>query len=744
MAAHISQPPTTPATQAASAGSLAPKAFMTRPHGTCRTPASTPKGTNGSQLTAYLTYVGSIPSSAGIPQPTFNVPGPVLINSGVTISSPNLYGLNLNLVVGSGMGPSGGVCSAAVTLSAGGTHGFANINVDVQNVPGVDVMHDEVNGTNHINIQGDHWTGICGSQTVSGASGTAGSLFVAVSSTTGLTDLMVSRGNATIGIPDRAAIVDVPDSATCQAQVSAAACVVVSKPLTASFSASSITFDTDASGEVCGFANTNCGGTWPTFNLFEWLNNNYQVGVAAAQYGYAFECIGKCNDIALGHGLLQNGVAPFAMGDGAGGAHLTSIEFNHGNYSSLAGASATFAGNQMTVTGTVGTWAIGETLKFNGMTSPAPTITALGTGTGGDGTYTLSASQNGAGPKNVTAVNTVPAQETNSPAILLAAGAVSIDFGNRMQFNGGGIQSFVTRATSDGSSPPAESQQTPINGESSKITSTQYINQTPNAFVQAYTDQPLTNMSGINIDPFNSVFPGSTKLVTQYGPGSLAASGSPNQFDLSNSTIEDFLIGQESYTGSATLSASDCGYSIAANANSAAATFTMPDSISSPAQVGAYSSCYMWIYTQGNYPTTLAATSAATFNGAAGPVTLAQNTGYLVKTTGIPGSALNWSISPPPPVANTPATMATSTGNTIGQINIVKGTVTRSGCSAALTDTTATATQIEANMPANTVFTGGGVPFRDINTCSYAVTIAGGVGVTVNTGDKHDDPGRRL
>jgi hypothetical protein len=185
------------------------------------------------------------------------------------------------------------------------------------------------------------------------------------------------------------------------------------------------------------------------------------------------------------------------------------------------------------------------------------------------------------------------------------------------------------------------------------------------------------------------------------------------------------------YSVSTSLALTDCGQSITTNNNSAGITLTVADTITN---VGPASSCVYTIYTQGSYPVTVAATSAATFNGSAGPITLAQNTPYVIETTGIPGSALNWSVSPAPPIGNTPATMTSSTGNTIGQLNIARGAViTRSNCAAALTDTTATAAQIVAQMPANTVVINNGPPkFRIKNTCGAGdtETIAGGTGVT--------------
>ena len=68
----------------------------------------------------------------------------------------------------------------------------------------------------------------------------------------------------------------------------------------------------------------------------------------------------------------------------------------------LASASCTFSGTIMTATGTTGTWAVGQTISGPGMTNFC-TISSFGTGTGGDGTYNLSAPQTISGPISVTA-----------------------------------------------------------------------------------------------------------------------------------------------------------------------------------------------------------------------------------------------------------------------------------------------------------------------------------------------------
>ncbi len=68
----------------------------------------------------------------------------------------------------------------------------------------------------------------------------------------------------------------------------------------------------------------------------------------------------------------------------------------------LASATCTFSGNVMTASGTHGAWAIGQTVSGPGMTNFC-TITGFGTGTGGDGTYNLSAPQTVGGPISVTA-----------------------------------------------------------------------------------------------------------------------------------------------------------------------------------------------------------------------------------------------------------------------------------------------------------------------------------------------------
>ncbi len=68
----------------------------------------------------------------------------------------------------------------------------------------------------------------------------------------------------------------------------------------------------------------------------------------------------------------------------------------------LATASCGFSGNVMTATGTTGRWAVGQTVSGPGMTNYC-SVTSFGTGTGGDGTYNLSAAQSVSGSITVTA-----------------------------------------------------------------------------------------------------------------------------------------------------------------------------------------------------------------------------------------------------------------------------------------------------------------------------------------------------
>lgn len=68
----------------------------------------------------------------------------------------------------------------------------------------------------------------------------------------------------------------------------------------------------------------------------------------------------------------------------------------------IATATCTFSGSVMTASGTTGTWAVGQNVCGPGMTSFC-TITSLGSGTGGDGTYNLSAPQSLSGSITVTA-----------------------------------------------------------------------------------------------------------------------------------------------------------------------------------------------------------------------------------------------------------------------------------------------------------------------------------------------------
>ena len=70
----------------------------------------------------------------------------------------------------------------------------------------------------------------------------------------------------------------------------------------------------------------------------------------------------------------------------------------------LASGIATFVGNVMTVSGSSGTWAVGQVVTGLGMV-PNSIIASLGTGTGGNGSYNLSAAQTVSGQIAVVATS---------------------------------------------------------------------------------------------------------------------------------------------------------------------------------------------------------------------------------------------------------------------------------------------------------------------------------------------------
>ena len=73
--------------------------------------------------------------------------------------------------------------------------------------------------------------------------------------------------------------------------------------------------------------------------------------------------------------------------------YIQDLRITKGYARSATGSSSSISGTTLTVGGTVtGTFAVGMVLSGTGVTA-GTTITAIGTGTGGAGTYTVSASQ---------------------------------------------------------------------------------------------------------------------------------------------------------------------------------------------------------------------------------------------------------------------------------------------------------------------------------------------------------------
>lgn len=92
-------------------------------------------------------------------------------------------------------------------------------------------------------------------------------------------------------------------------------------------------------------------------------------------------------------GLAFSTDSHFAQAQPATNGGSTDLLFQRSRVNSQAIVTASIAGNTMTVSGvTSGTLYVGQTISGTGVTS-GTTITALGTGTGGTGTYTVSASQ---------------------------------------------------------------------------------------------------------------------------------------------------------------------------------------------------------------------------------------------------------------------------------------------------------------------------------------------------------------
>lgn len=290
--------------------------------------------------------------------------------------------------------------------------------------------------------------------------------------------------------------------------------------------------------------------------------------------------------------------------------------------------------------------------------------------------------------------------------------ATAVDFG------GGNLQAFVV--DNAGNAPVIQLAQ-------SKFSTSANVTLSTNSTISVYLGMSLVDLSSVGEDTrlLQSPYPG----ILTYGPGTIKNGGFPNTDHFSGVTLNG-LIGQESYTASTTLTQSDCGYAINANFNSAAGTITLPDTLSG---VGPSVSCAYWIFTAGNYPVTLANASTGLINGAAGSsYVLAQDTLYQVQTSGMPGSSLEWALSPSTPGSVVPAAKTATTGNIIPKLNIIAGVVLRSGPTAAFTDTFDTASNILNVMPSNIIAANSGFRFRYINNSTVTATLAAGTGDTLS------------
>ena len=98
-----------------------------------------------------------------------------------------------------------------------------------------------------------------------------------------------------------------------------------------------------------------------------------------------------------------------------GGAGTYAVSTSQ-NFASATSTSSTISGTTLTIGGTVaGTFLVGQTLIGSGITN-GTTITALGTGTGGAGTYIISTSQTITPAQAINAISATPISATSFPA----------------------------------------------------------------------------------------------------------------------------------------------------------------------------------------------------------------------------------------------------------------------------------------------------------------------------------------
>jgi hypothetical protein len=99
-----------------------------------------------------------------------------------------------------------------------------------------------------------------------------------------------------------------------------------------------------------------------------------------------------------------------------------------------------------------------------------------------------------------------------------------------------------------------------------------------------------------------------------------------------------------------------------------------------------------------------------------------------LETSAVPGGVLNLTAVPPNSKTNVNTAVTATTGTTLAATALLSGLITRSGPTAAFTDTTATAALIQAAWQAGA---GASFDFTIINTTDFNETLAGGTGVTL-------------
>ena len=407
--------------------------------------------------------------------------------------------------------PAGGnVCPAMFRTTGNGIHRYDDPQFDA-NYNAVLLYSQEANGTIQLHSPaGKHWLGSCGGPTPLPGSEIAGSNIVLMANTTGYWPGQVIH-ETTGDLPFNDQIM----------RVDANTDIVLRLP--ANFTGTeNIDAFNDSSGLVWGqgpVGYSNAGGTINgQGNVNQFQTGDADLGVPADQDGYAFMTAYSppgdpdANDLQDDGGLWENASAAIGWFS-YGGAHFTGHQ-EVNNDAGIIGTStaSSIAGGVLSVGGTIGgSYQLGMSVSWTGMTGGPYYIEPGGTGTGGAGSYSLSGS-----PANVasTAINATSAQPTPAGVVMGDnAGALTFD---DIDLGGANFQAFQ-----------ASSSVIQLDIHSVKYASSQFATGMA-AVVQAWTNQTGASVADMTVNEFNSNFVSGLAFIGTGGPGTWT--GVLNQF----------------------------------------------------------------------------------------------------------------------------------------------------------------------------------------------------------------------